>query len=556
MGLKGVTEFLQKQTKHSKLFYQYLLPYILILLIPLLFFSAFISGYALKILKEEIHINNMNTLQNAKEVVESQLQNITSVEHKVYLNKMLGEFKMQETMRAVDAKEKLEAYCQINPFLVEVAFYQENSDYIIAASSSCPKKDFWNVMYSYEEWNYEEFQKGLAENEGFFFVKAQNVCIKRKNTQRLVTLVVPLNAAADRCVLLLLDENYFTNVLPQLDKQQELSAIIDEQGTVLVSSGFLEIPEGKRQSSEEIKSERFEIVELDGKEFLWSHVYSEEFHWSYESFTLLNNIENKVVSVQLLVLFLCLLISVAGTIAIIYFMRQNYVPLHTLGVMSGDILKNEENISEIDSIERVLKYLNRQNQQLKTDEENRRENFRELFILKWVTGEYSENAQLEMQAEKIGIKLQRDMYMVAVLCIYRDKIEAKQRALELLRTELREDADVLVGLQTGATKTILVLGYDREKNARVEEVLSACEKLFEFDGCIALGNPTEKKIGLKNSYAEALSALEYRIIIEDQKVIRYEETKSWRGNDALDFNFGQLERYITQTSHTIWCAEP
>ena len=50
---------MEKKSKHSKLFYQYLLSYVLILATPLIILSVFIGGCVLDILKQEIHENNM-----------------------------------------------------------------------------------------------------------------------------------------------------------------------------------------------------------------------------------------------------------------------------------------------------------------------------------------------------------------------------------------------------------------------------------------------------------------------------------------------------------------
>ena len=53
---------MEKKIKYFGLFYQYLLSYVFILLVPLVILSLFVYGYVLDVLKEEIHANNKNTL--------------------------------------------------------------------------------------------------------------------------------------------------------------------------------------------------------------------------------------------------------------------------------------------------------------------------------------------------------------------------------------------------------------------------------------------------------------------------------------------------------------
>ncbi len=169
-----------KKEKRSKLFYRYLISYVLILLIPLIGLSVFVRGYLFQVLEEEIQKNSSNNLQNAKNIVETQLDHLTSTEQEMYLNKMLRGFSLQDdTLTAIDVKDQLMAYCLLTPFLVDAVYYQEEDDYMVAASSSCLKKDFWNTMYFFENWDYESFRNGLETNTGAFFIPAQRVYVKK-----------------------------------------------------------------------------------------------------------------------------------------------------------------------------------------------------------------------------------------------------------------------------------------------------------------------------------------------------------------------------------------
>ena len=244
-----------KKEKRSKLFYRYLVSYVLILLIPLIGLSVFVRGYLFRVLEEEIRKNSSNNLQNAKNIMETQLEHLTSTEQKMYLNKMLRGFSLQdETLTAIATKDQLKAYCLLTPFLSDAVYYQEEDDYMVAASSSCLKEDFWNTMYSFENWDYESFRKDLETNTGAFFIPAQSVYVKKTSWQRIVTLVVPLDTAGKRCVMLLMNEDFFANILPRPNMQEEVSAILDENGQILVCVGagsLLDAASGKMSQADQ-----------------------------------------------------------------------------------------------------------------------------------------------------------------------------------------------------------------------------------------------------------------------------------------------------------------
>ena len=560
-----------KKEKRSKLFYRYLISYVLILLIPLIGLSVFVRGYLFQVLEEEIQKNSSNNLQNAKNIVETQLDHLTSTEQKMYLNKMLRGFSLQDdTLTAIDVKDQLKAYCLLTPFLVDAVYYQEEDDYMVAASSSCLKEDFWNTMYFFENWDYESFRNDLETNTGAFFIPAQRVYVKKISYQRIVTLVVPLDTAGKRCVMLLINEDFFTNILPRPNMKEEVSAILDENGQVQVCVGegslldavSAKISEADQSSGKNIHksidkdikntdqnvNQNAEIVTIGGKKYLRSCVYSPMYRWTYETLVLIDSIEKETVYVQLLMSIICFAIIAVGAVGITYFMKQNYNPLHSLEVASNEIMKNEQNGNEIDHVKTVLNYLNQQNQKMQAEELNRKETLKERFLLRWISGYYVDREQITEQAAKADITFCNKRYQVAVLFIGRGQPEKKQKCGEILLQDIPEGMNVFVSTQAEAEKIFLVVAYDEDGDETVQNYFSRCvnavQKETGMNCCVAIGTSVGEIERLKNSYKEALKALQYRIILDDRKIIRYEEIKDWNGNDVLDIQPRRMENYV------------
>lgn len=534
-----------KNKKHSELFYQYLFSYIVILLIPLIVLSLFVYSYVLDVLKEEIYSNNVNALQKVQNTIEAHLQNITSLEHKVYLDSIFKGYELvDDTLAAIDTKQELEKYQQSSQFLIDIAYYQEEDSYIVAASSSCLKEDFWEKMYRWENWSYEGFQEDLKQNNGSFFVEAQNVIVKNKHRERIITLVIPLDVK--RCVIMLIEEAFFTNTMPQTDSQKGVSAIVDANGRIIISNGESSLIEAAYDKGVDNKNSN--VITIQGNKYLRSSVYSENYQWNYESMILVSCIEEKVLYVRLLMVLICVFACFAGALGIIYFMKKNYIPIHTLEIASNEIIKNEENKNEIDHVKKVLEYLRKQNQRLKEDELKSKYALKERFVMNWLSGMYENTYQIKEQASGFGIMLDKELYQAVIIRMRNSLLREVQKIEDILIKATPENVRVIVRVQAENERIFMIVSYDNSQKAYIEQIfLEWIQRLqceMESTGWLVLGRPVCKCEDLKESYKEALKTLEYCIIFDDKKIISYEETVTWVGNGMLDIQPKRLENYI------------
>lgn len=538
---------MKKKWKHSRLFYQYLLSYVFVLLVPMVILALFIYGYVLDILKEEIYNNNMAMLQTAKETIESSLQNITSPEHKVFLSDTLDGFKLQnDTIKAINTREELRQYRQINPFLRDIAYYQADDEYIVSSYSSSLAREFWDSMYLFENWSYEGFLAELEVNGGNSYFKESQMVLRNNNQYEIVTLVLPLNGKQNRCVIFMMDESFFVDLLPQNDLDNEVSAIVRDDGSIIAGRGnyglIEEVHAMKLNSGEDVNE-----VTIRGKEYLCTRIYSEKYQWSYESLVLMSGIREKIVLVRWLMVLVCFLACMGGVVGIIYFMKRNYMPLQELEHATNKIMKNTDNQNEISHVKTVLEYLNRQNQKYQEEEELRGLALRGRFLSKWLSGHYENARQLEEQAHQVGIQLKKLMYQVAVIHTTQFPVGQEQAIEDALLGVAQAGIEVHLIVQTETEKILLITGFDQRRNTLVDtfysDAINLLENDMELECCLGLGGIRTNSVELRGSYMEALKALDYRMILFEQKVIRYEEIML-REHVPVNVNPKELERYI------------
>lgn len=535
---------MEKKAKRSKLFYQYLFSYLLILLIPLMIMVFFVYSYIFDILREEIYMNNRNGLQKTKSTIEAHLQNITSLEHKYYLQNAIGTLSLKEdTIEAMEIQDELHGYLQLAPFIYDVLYYQEDDDYVITAGSSCRKEFLFDSLYQYENWDFETFLKDLEENDGCFFKEEQMVRVANRENRKLVTLVIPLNIVNKRCILYLIDSSFFTSAMHLANPEKEVFAIEDDNGQIIMSVGNCDLMQDKNVFIAQDSLDKVETVQIQGEKYLVTSEYSQAYNWNYKSMVLESGINSKMILVRLMMIVMCLFTCAVGVIGITFFMRRNYIPIQSLESISNEIVSNVENRNEIDHVKWVLGYLHKQNMKQKMDIELRNGAAKEQFITRWLTGYYKSEEQIQEKGKEVGLLLDKAQYVVAIFLMH-NSIEGRENRLEEnLIAAKPEGVAVYLKIQPEVRRILVILGFDKpemgneetvsketaDNGAVIKRYLCEAVSILEHEGEMPLGGIwgvgrfTTRLTQLYDSYKEANKALEYRVLLYDNKVIDFEE---------------------------------
>ena len=386
---------MRKGYKTPRLLKQYIFSYLCILLFPLILLAGFVYNYVLDVLNEEVQSNNLASLRNARDTVEAQVEYILSLENVVYLESSLNPFSLEaDTMRAIEIQQELYGYLRSNPFLYDMAYYQENDRYIITALSSCPKEMFFGSMYSFENWKYEDLLEGLKRGQGVFLEGVQEVVTNTGERRMLVPLVQALGAAPyNRCIIYLIDASFFTNILPNPESGNGVSAIVSRDGQTIAYSGNDDlIAEVSMDTFAETGTQRY--VKLESDRYLISYLYSENTQWIYFTLVPGSSIVNKAEHVRFLMTLMAFLVLISGGVGAYFLARRNYTPIRSLEAFTNTILENKENANEIDHVANVLSYLDQQNKRLAADDEVKTSAMRERFVLRFLSGQYGEEDEI------------------------------------------------------------------------------------------------------------------------------------------------------------------
>lgn len=539
---------MKRSFRRSKTLKRYIFSYLCILVVPLVIVSVFVYNYVLDVLRQEVQTNNLHTLQRAQGTIEAQMEYILSLENRVYLEGNLNPFLLEKnTLQAMEIQKELFNYLRINPFLYDMAYYQEEDDYIVTALSSCRKEQFFNNMYRYENWGYSEFIKELKEGRGSYLKGVQQVETADGQVKRFVTVVQPLGGTPySRCILYLVDSAFLTNILPDSEENQ-ISVVMTAQGEIIASAGDESlVREISSDFSAKVDSSGG-YCQVQGGRYLASYIYSDKTQWIYLSLVRGISITDKVGHVKFLITIMFGFVLVGGGTGAFFLARSNYAPIRRLEEYTNTIFENKESVNETDHIANVLEYLNQQNKKLSEDNELRVFALQKLFIDRLLVGWYEDEDQIRKSAEKAGICFEKRLYRIVIFFLYRFQKGSEPSVEDTFQSSVPREIDIWIKMHSEEKKVIIIAAYDLPSEDKLDSYLANMVELLQNDmqtkSIASVGSQADKLTEISRSYREACSALEYRIVLYHQKLIRYEEV-ALRGNDGFKLCPKELKGFI------------
>lgn len=523
----------KRNTKKSKLFYQYLFSYLSIMLIPLVIICIFVYYNVFNVLKEEVVSNNLNTLERARVTIESQMDRLTSTEQYVYLDSIMGSYVLEEdTMAAISAKEELKRRIQSNPFIYDMVYYQTDDEYIMSSRTSSRVEVFFEKVYQYENWNYDSFIKDLERHKEGFFKPASQVKLANGETKSLVTYVLPLKSkSVTRCVLYLIEESFFTDLMVSPENTTGLSLIVSQEGEVIAGTGedsmleFARLPK-EAENGLQIQNQ----VKIGEDTYLLSSIGSQLYQWRYITLFPYNSIQDKVLTIRLLMTVVCLGACAIGFGLMKYWMKSNFSPIESLNSLSKEILVNDRG-NEIDNVKSVIEYLNQQNESLTLHAQANTLEAKAQFLIKLLSGRYLETETILQKARQAGVSLDKPVHVAAAVSIP-DIQSGQEQALEQIYVEhAPRFLEVYACVQTEQRRILLLMGYDgncrKDVGYYLTHVAAIVKDTWKIRCVAGLGGAVTEVTAIHRSFQEALKAVEYRIVLGQNAMIPYEEVNEY-----------------------------
>lgn len=533
-----------KKPKHSNLFYKYLVSYIVILLIPLLVMSIIIYNYYDDTLKKELLKNNFNKLTQIKNNIDMQMNQLDKIIVQLYSSEKLQPYYIKsDILNIINTRDILSKYDLTNDFTDEIILYIYGEKMIYSSTSTYTWDSFLDYIYHYINWNKEDFLDTINNIKNRKLYPAKDILVTEGSIRRYLTYISPLpvdNSKTYGTVLFLINEKNVHHFISDLFNNKNSNTIIlNKEGNIITATSYknyLTSPEFKEIVSN-IDGKYIDNIILYNKEYLVSSTVSTKNNWKYINLVPTRQVLQPLNDINIKYIYGILLIVIIGGLVIYLLMIYNYNPIKKLKQFTEKNWSNVDNDSgELQMIKSAITDLSSKSKLLEQKVNNSRTAVKEYLLHNVLKGNINNIKQFNESGKELGICFTNNSYRIAIFSINKsDKYPVDNKILiKEIEKKIPEELEGYGKDSFTKNKIIFVLSLDIENNFSLESQLLYLQQYFakkyQLEITIGVGNSYHEFGSLGKSYIEAATALDYKLVKGEGKVIFFNEVISNNSN--------------------------
>ena len=563
MEVRGMTllRYLKKlgTTKNRSLLVTWLISYISILLIPIVI-SGLVYAESTRIVEREINNNNVILLKQIQKLMDKKMNDVKQLGLQVAWNpKLKVIFYNGKPMNShgcftiSEMQKDFRVYKIANGYIDELYVYLHNSDMIVTSGTSYSINLLETALAKDEKISAKQF-KDLSQKE----FKQEFTTLKiKQGTEKEETVIAYLQSLpydiytkTVATMLILLNNDTF---LDEISGVEEL-----QQGTVLIlgeESQIVAITDQKGKFTalnyNEFKDDMLLHKEIEGQNFVMSSISSKINEWKYifilPSFIFME----KVKYIKSLMVYSVIFCLVIGGIVAYIFTKMNYNPIHQMVQLLAGRAGIELNpgLNEYSFVQEAINNTLDEKEIIKQKLEKQHLALRSGFLGRLIKGTRDQAIPIEEALSSYKIQFISDIFCVILFYIkdfsklFAETSLSESDSIEqvkLVHFIITNVVEELVcknhyGVVTEVDDMMVCLVNVNKEHAKdvLKELVEITSKAQSFirDNffiylTISIGGIHKNMAGIPQSYREAQEAMEYRIVIESEKVIQYDEIRN------------------------------
>lgn len=527
------------------LFSQYLISYVIVLCLPILVIGSLVYSNFISIMENQVLKDNQRMLLQIKDSVDLQMRQISNISVQISSKPDLTPASLENFYNAFKARSLL-GYTEGNEFIYELLFHIRGSNYMFSAKSSYTLPLFFESQYFYKEWPYADIVTQLNTVLQPELRPAEDVLQNETNNQRFITILAPIptnSITPYGTAMFMIKEKALKNMLSAILKDREgqgNAVIFDNSGNIITAleTDDALFKSAYRKSIQTTRENENVIMRLENKDYYVSFVKSKETGWTYLTLIPESALMGPIHSIRTKTVIGLIVILLMGSLLIYYGMSVNYRPIRQL-------IRNTEQkwgqlvgqIHGIDKVHLAMEHAESENRRLQNQMKISQPVLHEHVLLRLLKGHFTDILELNAIGETCGIRLSLSVFYVAMLQFDQADPETLQRCTDTVRhwsKSIDERMDLYVVHLNEEQRLVLIISS--EPNEQVTE--SGWHKLQkdlkdEHGTLVTIGiGEMYPEIGdIGKSYIEASSAIIYKMIKGNHKVIFFKETNA--GNLAI-----------------------
>ncbi|WP_168121561.1 helix-turn-helix domain-containing protein [Paenibacillus sp. HB172176] len=539
------------ETFRRSVFVKLMLSFMCILFIPVIIGSLLYNKMEQAMI-ENANESNQTLLQKARLTLDNRMYEIDQLASQITLDPtlqilMYGESDHEnlDEYKYIEFIKGFKRYRNLSPFIDDYYIYLKEPDRILTRTIKTDSDMFFNHIELYQNRTSKEMVDLLSTYHMKTFLPSEPVQygLKQRNMISVVTSL-PMGDATDvkGSFVVLIDESEILNLLREADQRAANYFILNDQNQLISSTepdnGFTASIASKLNGAVGNFSMRTE----DG-EMMISYRKSMQNNWTYISVLpkdVLMAKVNEVKSLALLLVFICFAV---GMSLAYYFAYKNHRPIREIihaikkGKNLGGVrIRNEfdfirdELMTSIDEEKTMRGLLSQQSAVIQSD-----------FIGRMMKGYVDTRSLTEQDFEFMNVRFKHAHFGVILLQIEDCRRFMKgesEREWTLMRfilinlsKELLDDYGYAIEMDRDRVGILLnyplsKTGAGNELHQRLQQLQTQVEQKFLSSITIAVSSLSEGMNGIAGAYAEAVMALEYKLLPDQSVIIYYEAIKN------------------------------
>ncbi|NKI24486.1 AraC family transcriptional regulator [Paenibacillus dendritiformis] len=542
----------------SKLLFKYILSYLSIFLVPLIVMTFIIYQNAVNNLRSEIEQSSISQLEQAKRNIDGRMKELEEIAARISFDSKLTPYMVRHAYYGGEAIDTLDKYKANSSIVNEMFLYFHGDDVIYSSRGMMSVDTMFDYVYDFSSWNKNTFVRDLNAVKVPTMRPTEQVTVNRHGQNRMLAYLVPIptnQGYKQGTVTYLIEESMLTGMMESvLSNFQGNAYIFDQDGRVLAAAshgGEMEEEAVRRLASVEAGVHTEQLGEVQQSVVA---VKSDSNGWTYVTAMPSKQFFGRVVHIQTFILMIFAVTILFGSMLAILLAKRQYHPIRDLlefanlkrgtGEAAEDGVKGKTELEWIR--ETLLSYRN----QVDLQEPYARNQYL-LTLLK--RGAPSREDAEEM-LQQLGIFLPgRSLFVIIIAWEYMvDRVYSAQEREAFVQqfTEfgLARGKAMAYGVELSHTEQLALIVSmepepDTDDEARMEAIVEDVHRLVEEHmtaiPTMGIGSLYASPERLNQSYIEAASALEYRIVNGKGSVtffsnLTYEQDQNfWIAKDSL-----------------------
>lgn len=453
-------------------------------------------------------------------------------------------YRVYEMTQIID---EFKRYKTANPFIDYFYVYSKENDFALSYTGKYESRLLYDLYHSQTNGTYEEWLKFINDdyNKEYMLLARKTSTGEVKNSLAYIQSVPNKDIGTYKGTLvIMLDMKQIMQLLGNSKWSNSGTVfIIDENNRILASTSNLPDSHGILSYEKLNAASGSMRNKLDGNDMVILAIDSTVAKWKYVSLIPSEVFYIKAKLVRNVTVISTLFCIVIGSVIAYAFTRKNYGPLKNIVdvIIDKEKIRISKNINEysfikntvLNAIERkneAFHKLRRQNSVLKTN-----------FLLKLMKGSISSVIPLEESFENYDIKFISDFFAVILFVIEDYGVLEKDGSshledIHLARLMVENVAEELLNRNSRAFIVqeddiiACLVNIDSERvGSYKEDMMSAIHETAQFikANCgitcsVAVSQCHQGYYGISLAYSEAMTAMEYRIVMGTGKIIEYD----------------------------------